>query len=640
MTLGFTLADRLGARTVPCKVAGCTRTWVQLGGKALALGRKGGDKGAAASGDDPGAGMCEPCKTKLASLADKQRRCEIPGCHGTFLWSVKEQLEAFAAHKPPPRGICASCEERLAGLQDKEAACAVPGCTRTATISKRAQLIAETEAAAAAAKAASAPATSETAETAPVEAARAEAAAEATAATEGESASADPATAHQHGEGDKGGKPKGEKPGRVTFEGPLCGPCGDVARRLTDRPVACGISGCKHKWIWKADDQIQAFAAGKPNEPPRRMCDSCRAAFGKLLDREVRCRTSGCKKTWTWSRFDQLDACQAGKPAPKAPSRMCESCFDAFSKTRDIERPCRKNGCKRTWTDKRGAQLARMVRGKMGDPYPQYCSECQKELGDLAEREIPCKTEGCTGTWTWTKEQQLAAGVRPQPRQEAKPELKEEAKPELKEEAKPEAIEAGGPAETAPPATAAASADEGSVETSAHEHAHDHDHDHSHGDEPAADAATTGEAGAVEVTVGPVLKVPGDKRGGRNRDKRRRKQRQIQPPERLCHACAEFLKDKKTLEIPCSQCATPIFWPPESQLQTHLGNWASPTMCGACKRDATEAARLAAKEAIRAHAIEASAGHVVAGLGEEGTPPGPSAPVEDPATPPASEQPS
>ena len=83
------------------------------------------------------------------------------------------------------------------------------------------------------------------------------------------------------------------------------------------------------------------------------------------------------------------------------------------------------------------------------------------------------------------------------------------------------------------------------------------------------------------------------------RPNRRRKQRQIQPPERLCHACAEFLKDKKTLEIPCQQCGTPIYWPPESQLQTHLGNWATPAMCGACKRDATEAARRAAKEAIR-----------------------------------------
>ena len=67
----------------------------------------------------------------------------------------------------------------------------------------------------------------------------------------------------------------------------------------------------------------------------------------------------------------------------------------------------------------------------------------------------------------------------------------------------------------------------------------------------------------------------------------------IKPPERRCQDCSDFLQDKKTLEIPCKQCATPIDWPPESQLQTHLGAWAEPAMCGACKRDAMEAARAA-----------------------------------------------
>src|SRR6185295_16606626 len=128
--------------------------------------------------------------------------------------------------------------------------------------------------------------------------------------------------------------------------------------------------------------------------------------------------TSGCKKTWTWARGDQLDACLAGKPVPKAPARMCPSCLDIYSKLKDVERPCRRTTCKRTWTDKRGAQLARAVRGKTGDPYPHYCTECEKEIGELEDREVPCKTEHCPGTWTWTAGQQLAAGVRPVPKEE------------------------------------------------------------------------------------------------------------------------------------------------------------------------------------------------------------------------------
>jgi len=73
-------------------------------------------------------------------------------------------------------------------------------------------------------------------------------------------------------------------PNGVTIVGLFCEPCTDVARKLKDRAVNCGIIGCSRKWTWKADDQIQAFAAGKPNEPPRRMCAECRAEFGKLGD--------------------------------------------------------------------------------------------------------------------------------------------------------------------------------------------------------------------------------------------------------------------------------------------------------------------------------------------------------------------
>src|SRR4029453_31420 len=80
---------------------------------------------------------------------------------------------------------------------------------------------------------------------------------------------------------------------------------------------------------------------------------------------------------------------------------------------------------------------------------------------------------------------------------------------------------------------------------------------------------------------------------------KKKRKRVIKPPERRGQDCSDFLKDKKTLEIPCKQCATPIFWPPESQLQTHLGAWSEPTLCGACKRDVTEAARNAEREALR-----------------------------------------
>lgn len=499
----FTLADRLGAKSLPCRVPGCTRTFLQLSSKALGLGRALGEP-------DSADGMCEPCREKSKRLRDVERRCDRAGCSGTWTWSAASQLEAFANDRPPPKQLCAACQSLLDALEDKEVPCAVPGCSRTATLTKQQQLIAQ---------------------------------------------------------GQPDAEPEPPRPGAVTLTGVLCAPCADVARRIKDREVTCGITGCQRKWTWKADDQITAFAAGKPNEPPRRMCDACRASFGKLADREIRCRTSGCKNTWTWSRFDQLDACVADKPAPKAPSHMCQRCFDLWATLKDVERPCRRAGCKGTWMDKRGAQLARAVRGKTGDPYPHLCPDCEKDLGDLEDREIPCRTENCPGTFTWTREQQLAAGVRPKLKDlDAGPTATGGAtspSPDLPaaEAAAPQALAEPLAADAAP----AAEPTEPAVTAPA---------------EPAATAAATPEPG----------------KGKKNKRKRRR---EVQPPERRCPACAEFLANRKTQEIPCGQCGTPIFWPPESQLQTHLGNWAAPSLCGACKLVQVQAAREAAREILR-----------------------------------------
>lgn len=493
----FTLADRLGAKSVPCRVSGCSRTWIQLSSKAFGLG------GSTVAAGDATEGMCDPCREKFRTLQDALRPCDRKGCTGTWTWPVMDQLEAFAAHRPPPKHLCEDCQKLLDSLQDKEIPCAVPGCVRPAILTREQQLVSQGEPPA-------------------------------------ESASS---------------------PNGVTIAGLLCEPCAQIARKLKDRAVNCGIISCSRKWTWKADDQIQAFAAGKPNEPPRRMCAECRAEFGKLGDREIRCRTSGCKTTWTWPRSDQLDACVADKPAPKAPSRMCQRCFDLWSSLKDVERPCRRAGCKGTWSDKRGAQLARLVRGKSAEPYPRYCGECEKELGDLDDREIPCRTDGCPGTFTWSKEQQLAAGVRP----------KFKEPPPSEAPVAPTAVAPVGASDSAPAVDAPVA--------------------------PEAAAGASGTPPATENAQAPAAGTPAEPLPSKGKKSRRR--REPQPPERRCSACAEFLAGRKTQEIPCMQCGTPIYWPPESQLQTHLGNWAAPGLCGACKLAQVTAAREAAREALR-----------------------------------------
>ena len=543
-SLGFTLADRLGAKSIPCTVPGCSRTWIQMAGNGAKLGGRG-----AGNDTDPTSRMCDPCREKFRTTADVQRRCARPGCAETWTWTAAEQMAAFASKQPPPDRLCDEDTRKMAALTNKEIPCSVEGCKRMSVFTRLAQLLA--------------------------------------------------------------GAPEVE----VTPPPTMCGPCGNVYEKIKDRPVTCGIQGCKNKWSWTRDEQIRDYAAGLPNEAPRRLCDSCKGVFGAIADREVRCRTSGCKNTWHWPREAQLNAAVVGKPVPKAPHRMCQRCIEIYAGTKDVERSCRRPGCKRTWTDKRGAQLARAVRGKTGDPYPRYCAECEKEVGELEDREIPCRTEHCPGTWTWTAAQQLAAGVRPVSK----------ADPTVNGDAKVE----GGPADAGALAAqgqagpgAEAEADLLATSTGEHEHANGAGAevlDHADGEAAASADAAEDESGPTEagsdvaaaadaegespVAQPGVRPAPAAANGapGSGKRRRRRRRREIRPPERRCDDCVAFLKDRKTREIPCGGCGTVIHWPPESQLQTHLGNWSEPSLCGACKRDLTEAARAAERDALRHH---------------------------------------
>jgi hypothetical protein len=113
------------------------------------------------------------------------------------------------------------------------------------------------------------------------------------------------------------------------------------------------------------------------------------------------------------------------------------------------------------------------------------------------------------------------------------------------------------------------------------------------------EAAASEGAPATESTQAPASEAPAVQAVPPGAGKKNRRRREPQPPARRCSACAEFLSGRKTQEIPCIQCGTPIYWPPESQLQTHLGNWAAPALCGACKLAQVTAAREAARQALR-----------------------------------------
>jgi hypothetical protein len=213
---------------------------------------------------------------------------------------------------------------------------------------------------------------------------------------------------------------------------------------IDDRQVPCKMDGCDRTWTWSAAEQIQAF--GQP--PPRRMCAEHYALHHAVLqnasDREVRCSNPWCERTWTWPKSVQLALLQRNPRATNAadlepPSRPCDTCTREERELADAEIACRVDGCKRTWTWSRDAQLkhrawlkhapqldrgrnddqederrGRRRRRRRGakspaDPPPRMCEPCRQRLGTLVDREGGCKVHGCTRTVTIDRESQLRA---------------------------------------------------------------------------------------------------------------------------------------------------------------------------------------------------------------------------------------
>lgn len=158
---------------------------------------------------------------------------------------------------------------------------------------------------------------------------------------------------------------------------------------LADKELPCKIKGCKKTFLWTGQEQLRSF--GKP--PPQRMCEGCVAEFHKLEDTELPCRNAPeCKESWVWKRGAQMHALQRmrGDGPLKAPSRLCASCFDKEKLLKDQEVECRTQGCSRTWTWARDAQVRhrawlRREKAKLAkteDTPPEAADQTSPEAGE------------------------------------------------------------------------------------------------------------------------------------------------------------------------------------------------------------------------------------------------------------------
>ena len=493
------------------------------------------------------------------TLADRAARSLFPArCRGVLapgspLAGSGKGLKLGGRSAPDPNdpslGMCDPCREKFANLRDAERACSRPGCDGTWTWPAAAQLTAF--------------ATKQQPPTVPVRAA----AREKLAALEDKTVPCSVAGCTRSSVFTQDGAAAGRGARRRGHSAAtMRGPCDDVFEKLTYRQVTCGINGCKHKWTWTTDEQIQAYASGLPNEPPRRSATSARAssapsptARSVAAPQAARIPGPGAEViSWTPPRR-QAGAQGAAPhvPALPRPLQQAQGRRAALPPARPASGPGPTSAAP-SWPGRSAARPA--------IPILTTAPECEKELGELEDRQVPCKTDHCTGTWTWTSAQQLAAGVRPMPKDRAQGRQAGRGKGPRRgsrggercagrgrrrqaSEHEPASRRRPGrrPVARRPPAAADGNPCQGKARK---------------------DAGATASAGASR---------------GRPRGAARR-----------ASSSSPIARPSRS---PARGARRRYYWPPESQLQTHLGAWAvpSPARRLQARRDRSGRARLSAR---------------------------------------------
>ncbi len=108
----------------------------------------------------------------------------------------------------------------------------------------------------------------------------------------------------------------------------MCEVCREFCRTHDDRAVACGRPGCKKTWSFKRGAQLQAFLAGR-FEDPIRMCEACesetrKGAYGSDTPANVEvmpCVVPGCEGVWHFRAGLKIPACKDGEQPVQ---RMCD----------------------------------------------------------------------------------------------------------------------------------------------------------------------------------------------------------------------------------------------------------------------------------------------------------------------------
>lgn len=358
--------SELEDREVPCRTPGCANTWTWKRGAQLAdLQRHGKLKRPSR--------LCAECLAAERDTTDATMPCKVEGCRRTWVWGRDAQLRhrLWVLRQRAKARAAERAAERSAAPAEVAAPAAAPADMSPPPAAEPApeNLSAET----------------------PV--AEAPEGTEGVAALEAVAAGAtEPA-----GEGKKKRRRKRKQRVRVVPdpEGPpqrMCGLCAQKLGKLVAREVPCKVHGCVRTWTWDRASQLRTWVQSGSDdvdfEPPapKRMCEVCRDFCRKHPDRDVPCGRPGCGNTWTYKTGAQLQAFLAGRL--QDPLKLCAECAKGeFAKQAEEAglpegaeiMPCVVPACAGQWVYVPGQKLMQVEGDELASD--RMCTKCRRERG-------------------------------------------------------------------------------------------------------------------------------------------------------------------------------------------------------------------------------------------------------------------
>lgn len=350
------LFSHLDDREVPCKVEGCENTWTWSAEEQIR-----------AFGQPPPKRMCADHLVRFHALEDREVPCANPGCDKTWHFAKAAQLallEKTGSAELPAR-LCDDCRRAERELGDVEVPCRIETCRRTWRWTRDAQLKHRAWL-------------------------RRQA---------GEAVAPDRETAEVD---EPAKRRRRRKRRRAATEGPprrLCDVCKRKLDMLIEREVVCKVHGCTRTVLIDRESQLRAWVALETTDLeaeaplPKRMCDVCREFCRLHADREVPCGRPGCDRTWTHKTGAQLQAFLAGRL--EDPVRLCDECskmVPAGTSALEVEpgveiMPCVVPGCDGVWLFAPGMTIAPAEDGDL--PLDRMCDPCRVIRGESPRRVPP-----------------------------------------------------------------------------------------------------------------------------------------------------------------------------------------------------------------------------------------------------------